>query len=75
MSKSLEALERLTKGNASNSDITLIKRELKAIEILRNAPSKAPNNLKGCLRYIIACLFNSNHISQEEYKLLKKVLK
>lgn len=31
----LEALERLKKGKASNSDITLIKRKLKAYEILK----------------------------------------
>lgn len=35
MSKELEALKRLEIGKASNSDITLIKRGLKALKIIK----------------------------------------
>ena len=75
MSKSLEALEKLTKGKASNSDTTLIKRELKALEILKK-------------KFYFNWLFSSknveqfnegrdydNSLTEEEYELVKEVLK
>ena len=72
MSKELEALERLRFGKASNSDISLIKKALKALEIIKE---KADVQLiqdkdEYFLLIYIACI----KITKHEFDLLKEVL-
>ena len=78
MSKGLEALEKLRKRKASNSDVTLIKRELKALEIL--SEHIIINEKNGYIEFF--CDFslptNSKYENEEHFKekidLLKEVL-
>ena len=83
MSKGLEALKNIRKVNyyedeeeiiedcfGIEKDLSIIEKELKALEIIKELPDK----YKQGLVYILLNALNERKITQEKYDLLKEVL-